>query len=450
MDSMTLEEPPVTPLEITDDAVFEQALDQLRATGVPEWLVESKQEAWKQFHELPMPHRKDERWRFSTVDRNLLNGFNLGAGIPEASSALLTERSRVLKDYAGRLIFADGELIEFDPLPRELTDQGVLFLPLQEALTHHGELLRDYFKREGRPLGSEKFTALHDAYARSGTLLYVPKNVVIEKPIISYHWLSQSHAAVFPKTLVITEDHAQVNLIELFLSEKEGLPGFASSKSKIFAGPGSKVLRKVIQDWNDEVLSFQNDTTFAGKDARVKNVAVNVGGKRARYENQVQIQGSGAEVKLYSLTVSDKDQEFDQRTLQVHSAPHATSDLLFKNALLDRSKTIFSGLILVEEDGQQTDAYQTNRNLLLDKTAEANALPGLEIGANDVRCSHGATTSNLDEEELFYLQSRGIPSRIAKQLLIFGFFEEILGKFDDQELADTIRGLVQEKFTSHL
>ncbi|MEM9227498.1 MAG: SufD family Fe-S cluster assembly protein, partial [Verrucomicrobiota bacterium] len=151
-------------------------------------------------------------------------------------------------------------------------------------------------------------------------------------------------------------------------------------------------------------------------------------------------------VKMYSLTVAQREQEFDQRTLQVHAAPNATSDLLYKNALLDSSHTIFSGMILVEPEGQQTDAYQTNRNLLLSPTAEASSLPGLEIEANDVKCSHGATTGQIDAEQLYYLMARGIPKNVAYELLVFGFFEEIIEKVDNPELKDNLRTLVQAKF----
>ena len=158
----------------------------------------------------------------------------------------------------------------------------------------------------------------------------------------------------------------------------------------------------------------------------VKNLAVNIGAERARFENQTRIEGTGADVKMYSLTVAEESQEFDQRTFQTHNAGNAVSDLLYKNALLDKSRTIFSGLIKVAEGAQQTDAYQTNRNLLLDPTAEANALPGLEILANDVKCSHGATTGNVDRRELFYMMQRGIAKRDAMKLMVFGFFEEVI------------------------
>ena len=192
------------------------------------------------------------------------------------------------------------------------------------------------------------------------------------------------------------------------------------------------------------------DTTVAGRNTSVKNLAVNIGAERARYENQSRIEGPGADVKMYSLTVAEENQEFDQRTYQTHKAENAVSDLLYKNALLDNARTIFSGLIKVAENAQQTDAYQTNRNLLLDPTAEANALPGLEILANNVKCSHGATTGNVDPEELFYMMQRGISKREAMKLMVFGFFEEVIEKIDNEELADGLRELIHEKFDTKI
>ena len=149
---------------------------------------------------------------------------------------------------------------------------------------------------------------------------------------------------------------------------------------------------------------------------------------------------------MLALTVAQGAQEFDQRTLQSHQAPHTSSNLLYKNALLDQARTIFSGLIIVDPDAQKTDAYQSNRNLLLSDDAEANSLPGLEIQANDVRCTHGATSGHVDEEQMFYLESRGIPPVVARELLVFGFFEEVLNKLENEELHAVLRELIQTKF----
>jgi Fe-S cluster assembly protein SufD len=171
-----------------------------------------------------------------------------------------------------------------------------------------------------------------------------------------------------------------------------------------------------------------------------------LGSRRARLENTVRIDGPGADVRLYGISVATGEQEFDQRTLQIHNAGKAKSDLLFKNVLLGKSRTIFSGLIKVAPDAQQTDAYQTNRNLLLSGEAEADSMPGLEIEANDVKCSHGATTGQVNPEELFYLLARGIPLPVAQELLAEGFLEEVLSKVDDEESAAVVREMFRQKF----
>jgi len=278
----------------------------------------------------------------------------------------------------------------------------------------------------------------------------VPKGVTIEAPFINYYWTSGARSAVFPHTLVVAEDNAQVSVVDVFFSETAENEALNVAVANIHAGAGANVFRKVVQDWNEKTVSFQLDTTVAERDAQVKNVAVNIGAERARYEAQTRIEGAGAHVKMYSLTVAEENQEFDQRTYQIHNAPNAVSDLLYKNALLDSSRTIFSGLIKVAEDAQQTDAYQTNRNLLLDPSADANSMPGLEILANDVKCSHGATTGNVDEDELFYMMSRGIPKRAAMQLMVFGFFEEIIEQVASDELAGNLRALIHKKFETKL
>jgi Fe-S cluster assembly protein SufD len=201
-----------------------------------------------------------------------------------------------------------------------------------------------------------------------------------------------------------------------------------------------------VQNWNEASLSFNRLTTVAERDSNITAYGLNLGSKHARNEGHTVIEGAGSNAEILSLTVAHKEQEIDQRTLQSHNAPNSRSNLLFKNALQDTSKTIFSGLIKVAEEAQLTDAYQTNRNLLLSPTAEANSLPGLEILANDVKCSHGATTGQIDDNELFYLLARGIDKPTAQKLLVFGFFEEILEKINNEELANYHRELVHHKF----
>jgi Fe-S cluster assembly protein SufD len=201
------------------------------------------------------------------------------------------------------------------------------------------------------------------------------------------------------------------------------------------------------QDWSHQALALQSNSTVVRRDASVQSLNLHLGARQARHESHSQLQAPGANSEMLSLTVARDDQEFDQRTLQIHQAPNTRSDLLYKNALLQKARTIFSGLIVVDPDAQKTDAYQSNRNLMLSDEAEANSLPGLEIQANDVRCTHGATTSRIDPEQEFYLQTRGIPKRAADELLTFGFFEEVLNRLSQDDLHAALRTLIQTNFT---
>jgi Fe-S cluster assembly protein SufD len=420
------------------------------SSGEPAWLAERRAAGIDQFKNLPMPKARDEEWRFASVGKLSIDDFKPVDAPADGTLDALTDRSDLVTDRAGRCVYVDDALANFECISKELADQGVIYLPIADAIELHPELMEKYFMKESTELGSQKFFGLHAASVKAGAILYLPKGVEIAKPFVNYYWASAERTAIFPHTLIIAEDNAKLSVVDVFFSETDENEALNVSVSNIHAGAGAQVFRKVVQDWNEKTTSFQLDTTVAERDARVNNIAVNIGAKRARFENQTRIEGPGADVKMYSLTVAEETQEFDQRTFQTHNAPNAVSDLLYKNALLDHARTIFSGLIKVAEGAQQTDAYQTNRNLLLDPSADANALPGLEILANDVRCSHGATTGNVDDEELFYMMQRGIPKRVAMQLMVFGFFEEVIEKIENEELAENLRLLIHKKFDSKI
>lgn len=433
--------------DVLDPAVFAAALEQ---ADLPAWVRERKQAAWERFNTLPYPKVKDQPWRYASVRGLKLEGYRPALEpLADAARARVLEASKVLDKVSATLVFADGQLLEQTPLPPELAAQGVIWEPIRVAMREHPEFLQRYFLAERTRLGSDKFEALHEAYFDAGSVLYVPKGVEIEEPFVVYHWAASPQVALFPHTLIIAEDNAGVDLVDFYGCLDNHAPALACGVGDVHAGPGARVFRKVVQNWSRETLSFQTDGIAADRDADVKTISVNLGGRQARFENQIRIVGAGAHVKMYGLTVADGEQEFDQRTLQIHEAPNAVSDLLYKNALMDTAHTIFSGLIKVAKDAQQTDAYQTNRNLLLDSTAEANSLPGLEIEANDVKCSHGATSGQLDPSEMFYLRSRGIPKRVAYELMVFGFFEEIVEKISYEPLREVLRALVQAKFRTH-
>ncbi|MDP0500439.1 MAG: Fe-S cluster assembly protein SufD [Verrucomicrobiota bacterium JB022] len=426
--------------------VFRQRQQSLALAA--EWFVERQQEAWQRYLTLPWPTRVQEKWRFANLKavQDIERFAPAPFAVPEADE--LVARSNVLSETAGRLIFVDDNIAAPIELKPELAQQGVIFTPLIDALNRYPELVQKYFMAQTPELGSEKFENLHVAMLRAGVFLYVPKGVEIKEPFAVYHWTKQDGTAIFPHTIVVCEDNASGTLVEFQNGAAADTEHLVIANAHLYAGNGAKPQHRIIQNWNERTLSFQLNTSNAQRDVESKQVIINVGSKQARQEIHGKIFGSGSNVELYSLGVPRGEQEFDQRTLQTHIAPNSRSDLLYKNALSDDTRTIFSGLIIVEEGAQQTDAYQTNNNLMLSDKAEANSLPGLEIGANDVKCSHGATSGRIDDSEIFYFLARGIPRNKAQELMVFGFCEEILEKFNNQELATFVRDLVTAKFTA--
>ena len=422
--------------------------------SLPAWWFERKRSAYATFASLPMPVRTDEGWRFSSREDLTLSGFSSEPRPVATPSAAPIE----IAEAAAHLTFVDGKLTDRSPLTGDSTGSGIVVGTLLEGLATHSELLRKHFMAQPQKLGSEKFAALHTAFIPDGAFIYVPKNVELKAPIVVTHACSGAGTSVFPHTLVVAEENSKVTVVDVFVTldggsstpaaggSPEPFDTFACGANDLYAAHGASVTYAAAQLWSGTTLSFQLNSTLVRRDARVQSVNLHLGGKQARHESLSQLQAPGAFSEMLALTVASGDQEFDQRTLQIHQAPNTKSDLLYKNALLDTAKTIFSGLIVVDPDAQKTDAYQSNRNLMLSDQAEANSLPGLEIQANDVRCTHGATSSRIEPEQLFYLESRGIPPVVASELLVFGFFEEVLNRLESESLHAVLIKLIENHF----
>ena len=405
--------------------------------SAPSWWLERKKAAYEKFASLPLPKRTDEPWRFSNI-----------LGLELDRVALLpggkTDIAPFPVDNVASLTFVNNVAIR-GAISESKLPAGVIVTTISDALARHPDLLREHFMAQPQKLGSDKFAALHIAFLRDGAFIHVPRGVEVPEPILIQHIAAGVGAGVFPHTLVIAEDNAKVCVVDSFTSADPGYH-FACGANDLYAGHGSKVTYVGAQAWSRDALSFQFNSTVVRRDARVQSLNVHLGARQARHESLSQLQAPGGLSEMLALTVADQTQEFDQRTLQIHQAPNTKSDLLYKNALRDSAKTIFSGLIVVDPDAQKTDAYQSNRNLLLSENAEANSLPGLEIQANDVRCTHGATSSRIDPEQEFYLESRGIPQALADELLTFGFFEEVLNRLESEPIHDALRALIQTQF----
>ena len=413
-----------------------------RVKHLPAWWLDRKRAAYARFAALPMPKRTDEGWRFSNLAGLTLEGFNLPPAIRFDQMA----HRELGVAGAGHLVLANNRLVSRQVIDAAAVKNGIIFDSLQNALVRHGDLVKSHLLAQPSKLGSDKFAALHEAFLEDGAFIYVPRGVEASLPVCVFHYANGAGAAVFPHTLVIAEDNAKITIADFFRSEKAGENQFACGGHDLYAGHGAQVTYIAMQDWSRETLSFQFNATVARRDAQVLSLNLHAGARQARHESFSQLSAPGAHSEMLALTVAHGTQEFDQRTLQIHQAPNTSSNLLYKNALLDQARTIFSGLIVVDPDAQKTDAYQSNRNLMLSDEAEANSLPGLEIQANDVRCTHGATSARIDREQEFYLESRGIRAAQAQELLVFGFFEEVLGKIEHPELHDILTEIIREKF----
>ena len=434
----------------------------VESRDLPDWFREQQREAWEQFQALPSPTRKDQLWRFSNVDLLDLKSFKFGGELSDRDRDAILEQSRGLDDVAARLVFAGDQLIERDIVSEQLKKRGVIFQPLERAMVEHADLFRKHFMSQPAVLGSAKFAALHKALVSSGTFLYVPRGVEIELPIEIFHWLHGENTSVFPHLLLVTDELAKVTVIESFRSldrsangrirrgeqspEKEQPAGFACGVNDLIAGPGAKITYVCAQTWGENVRALQMNTTTVDHDASALSLNLHLGAKYSRFESLSRLIGEGGCSDLLAVSVANGDQEFDARTLQDHVSPHTASDLLYKNALDDRARCTFGGLIRVEPHAHFTDAYQKVRNLLLSDDSEANSMPGLEILADNVRCTHGATSGQVDKDELFYLLTRGIPVSVAQRLIVTGFLNEVIQRLDQPAIAAHLHGLIEEKF----
>ena len=416
-----------------------QKSHQAHTGGWPSWFLELQRVALEEFERCPSPSRKDEAWRYSDLAALDLSSF-VPATFPDGRESLIAA-SCGLGDVAARMVLANNRLLALDTkgLP-----EGVLLKPLDVAAREDEALFREFFMAQPVELGSHRFAELHRSRLESGALLYVPPGLEVDLPIEIFHWVQGAHASVYPHTLIICGERSKVTVVDSFRSA-DGKPAFACGVNDLHLGAGARLNYIAVQEWSDKTLAFHINSTTVAKDATSTALCANFGGAFVRGESYSRMIGEGARSEMFSLSPLDGSRQVDQRTLQDHAAPNASSDLLYLNALDDTSRSIFAGLIKVQEGAHRTDAYQKVRNLILSDTSEANSMPGLEILADDVRCTHGATSGEINEEELFYFEARGIPRSLGRKLIVNGFFQTLLERIEGCALRTYLSRLVSAK-----
>jgi Fe-S cluster assembly protein SufD len=416
--------------------------------GEPAWLKEKRLEAWRAFEKTPMPTLRDEAWRYTDISDVRIEDFVPYAPSPDASSEQdLPDGVRALiregEENSALLVQHNSEST-YTRVDEELLQKGVVFTDLHTALLEHEDLIKE--KLFGLvPLDYDKFAALSAAVFSGGSFLYVPRGVQVEVPIQSYRWLDVV-GSIMPRTLVVVEEGASVTYIDEYASADGEEPAFSNGAVELYVGEGANLRYVSLQNWERNVLHFNTIRSSTEKDATINSLVVSLGSQLSRTNVEAGLTAAGGDSEMLGLYFADSNQVIDHHTLQDHISPNAHSDLLYKGALRDESLTIFSGLIRVEPGAQKTDAYQTNRNIILGTDdAFAVSLPNLEIMADDVKCSHGSTTGQVDETELFYLMSRGIPRHEAEKLVVFGFFGEVTSRVPLRGLKEKLDRAIEGK-----
>ena len=383
----------------------------------------TRAEALERYQSLPVPGTDDEPWRFTD-----LRGFDPDA-FTAAPGKVSRPESMLELDVAGLAHVGEGG-IEIERAP-----EGVTF-----------ELLPEDHPRLHELVGwDEKFAAHNAAAWQAGLLVRVPKGVVVEQPLYVRVANAVEDGSLFWRLLVEVEESASLTLIEEYASARPDLRGYSNAVAELFVGPNAKLEYVSIQNLSRETWHFATHHARVDRDAELDWVAGGFGSKKGKVRIQNDLAGPGATSRVTGAYFADGDQHLDYDTFQEHIAPRTESDFAFKGALRDRASTVWRGMIRVENEAQQTNAYQENRNLMLSPKAHADSIPGLEILANDVRCTHGSTTGQVDREQLFYLMARGLSRQEAERIIVRGFFQDILDRIDLEPVREALGAALESR-----
>jgi len=410
----------------------------------PQWLRDWRLAAFATYESLPFPARTDEEWRRTDLRALKLDRFAPWAGIGETVTSLegVVTAESAGTSQAGIIVQRDAATIynHVENLP-----EGVIFTDLTTAVEKHPELVQKYLMTQAVPVNFGKFEALHAAFWQGGTFLYVPRGKSVELPLRAFAISNTAGAALFNHTLIVLEDTAEAFLVDAYQGETKEIASYTSGVVELILGKASTLRYVQLQDYGRHIWNFMTERAILGRDATLNSLHVTLGSKWTKNSIGAQLQGENSLAEMLGVFFGDSDQYFDHHTWQLHESPYATSDLEFKGALRDSARSVYSGLIKVSEGAQKTDAYQQNRNLLLSRDARADSIPNLEIKANDVRCTHGATISQVVPEHVFYLQARGIPKTEAQKLIVEGFFRPVIDRIPDEDIQNFLEGAIARK-----
>ncbi len=417
----------------------------VRSAGQAEQVAVYREKAWESYQTLPMPTTKDEPWRRTDITGLKADIFHL----PEKDAyldlaPLPTDLMKPVADqeHAGEVLLSPGGAqVSLAP---ELVQRGVVFTDLRTAEKEHPELLEKVIGKVISP-AEGKFAAIAGALAETGALLYIPRGVQIEQPLHSLLWGPGEGLAHISHLMVWMEAGSSVTYVHEYASPTENEQTLHCGLVEVYVGEGASLRFVELQSWGENVWNFTHERVRVARDGNVEWVFGAIGGQLTKNFADLDLVGQGSTGRMSGFYFTDGKQHLDYDSQQNHMAPNTTSDLLFKGALIDSSRVVWQGMIYVAPGSMKTDGYQANRNLVLSRNARADSIPGLEILADDVRCTHGATVGKIDQDEVFYLQSRGIPTQDAERLIVEGFFDPIMQRIPFEGVRVRFQEFIQRK-----
>jgi Fe-S cluster assembly protein SufD len=408
-------------------------------------VADYRKHAWELFIQQRIPDVTQDAWRRTDLRGLPASSFRLEDGHQEQVAVPADLLHPLVADqHAGQLVLgAGGGSQSLDP---ELERRGVIFTDLRTAESKHPELLARIL---GHTVNAEegKFAAMAAALARDGVLLYIPKGFSLAEPLHSIYWGGGTTTAHFSHVLVLLEEGASATYVHEAASPSGGPDALHAGLVEVIVSQGASLRFVELQSWGRNVWNFTHERIHLDRDARLDWVFGAVGSKLTKNFSELDLAGEGANGRMSGFYFTDGTQHLDHDTQQNHLAPRTTSDLLFKGALRGQSRSVWQGMIYVARGAAKSDGYQANRNLVLDGSARADSIPGLEILADDVRCTHGATVGKLDQEPLFYLKSRGIPQAEAARLVVEGFFDPIMQRIPFEGVRERFQQSIVQKMS---
>lgn len=427
-------------------AAFGEAALAALAAADPDWLKQMRAEALARAEATAFPTLNDEAWRRTNPSRFRLDSFRLPKAGVSASpqGAIGAVAAANLPELREALLVTVDGLVAHHDASAKLSEAGVIFGDFASAARTHGEAMKKDLFHGAAMETLDRWSALNAAFATSGAYIRIPKNTVVEQPLVVLHHQQGAGRAAFLHTVLHVEAGASVTVLEV-TSGTDDAAGLVHSAVDVIAEAGSNVHYLRMQELGVKSLHLSRERLYAHRDAQVNWSWGALGSAMAKSDMEANLLGEGIHAMISGFYHGEGTQHLDHHTFQNHEKGNTVSDLLYKGSLLGRARSVYMGLIKIHKDAQRSDAYQANRNLLLSSTARTDSIPSLEIEANDVRCTHGATMGQIDEEQLFYLRARGITRAEAVRLIVEGFYEPVFDRIGSETLRSYARARLERR-----